>query len=96
MRMDVRICKVLRHPYRRLYQREHSTDGEIIAYMSQEVKDKIFAIAQFKPQYEGVTQGELEYKYGFSRKDIDSALKELEKEGKLTAVPMFYSPQDRK
>ncbi|MGO9087299.1 MAG: hypothetical protein ACLQBK_18930 [Candidatus Sulfotelmatobacter sp.] len=64
--------------------------------MSQEVKDKIFAIAQSKPQYEGVTQGELEHRYGFGRKEIDAALKELEKEGKLTAVPMFYSPPGRK
>jgi predicted transcriptional regulator len=64
--------------------------------MSQKVKDKIFAIAQAKPQYEGVTQGELEHKHGFSRKEIDTALKELEKEGKLTAVPMFFSPQGRK
>jgi hypothetical protein len=68
--------------------------GEIT--MSQEVKDKIFAIAKSKPQYEGVTQGELEHKHGFNRKEIDAALKELEKEGKLVAVPLFYSPQGRK
>lgn len=61
--------------------------------MSQEVKDKIFAIAQSKPQYEGVTEGELEHKHGFSRKEIDAALKELKAEGKLINVPRFYSPQ---
>jgi len=63
--------------------------------MGQEVIDKIFAIAQSKPQYEGITEGELEHKHGFSRKEIGAALKELEKEGKLTAVPMYYSPQTK-
>jgi hypothetical protein len=61
--------------------------------MSTEVKDKIFAIAQSKPQYEGVTKGELEYKHGFSRKEVDAALKELKKEGKLVNVPLFYNPK---
>jgi hypothetical protein len=41
----------------------HLTAGEIIACMSQDVKDKIFAIAQSKPKYEGVTVGELEHKH---------------------------------
>jgi hypothetical protein len=64
--------------------------------MSEGTKDKIFAIAKSKPQYEGVTEGELEHKHGFNRKEIDAALKELKKEGKLVAVPLFYSPMDRK
>jgi len=68
-------------------------DGEIIVYMSQQVKDKILAIAQSKPQYEGVTEDELEYRHGFSRKDIDAALRELKKEGKLVNVPLFYNPK---
>jgi len=71
------------------------TAGEIIACMSQEVKDKIFAIAQSKRKYEGVTVGELEHKHGLNRKEIDAALKELEKEGKLREVPLFYSPNGK-
>jgi hypothetical protein len=63
--------------------------------MSQEIKDKIFAIAQSKPQHEGITEGELEHKHGFKPKEINAALKELQEEGKLTAVLMYYNPQTK-
>ncbi|HLW85706.1 MAG TPA: hypothetical protein VKR60_10870 [Candidatus Sulfotelmatobacter sp.] len=63
--------------------------------MRQEAKDKIFAIAQSKPKYEGVTVGELEHNHGLNRKEIDAALEELEKEGKLQEVPLFYAPKGK-
>lgn len=71
------------------------TAGEIIACMGQEVKGKILAIAQSKPRYAGVTVGELEHKHGLNRNEIDAALKELEKEGKLREVPLFYIPEGK-
>ena len=60
--------------------------------MSQEIKEKILAIASAKSEHERVTVAELK-KHGFSREEIEAALKELVQEGKVQDCPsLFYGP----
>jgi hypothetical protein len=63
--------------------------------VSQEVLDKIFAIAQTYPPHEGVTVEVLMSEHGFTDSNlVYVALNELQRQGKLVGRPLFYYTGD--
>lgn len=65
----------------------HTGDG-----VTQELLDKILIIAESYPKGEGVTIEDLMSEHGFSDSNmVNAALDELERQGKLTARPLFYA-----
>ena len=63
--------------------------------VSQEVLDKIFAIAQTYPKHEGVTVEALMSEHGFTDSTlVHAALNELQRQGKLVGRPLFHYTGD--
>jgi hypothetical protein len=63
-----------------------------------EFLEEIYSIAQTYPKNEGVTVEGLMSQHGFTDSNmIHAALEELERQGRLTARPMFaYTGEDEK